>query len=127
MYFSYDLPVSQQDLFATFAQMINYPLPKGDKCTYAFDKSADPIESNGYSRNMGQLVRESDMFHHSHNYSPIKAGYLKNDENAKWTIETLKQTCRRVEGWLSNCPYYKPTCSVLRETLFFLNYRNPRE
>ena len=95
---NYDLPVSQQDLFATFAQIINYPLPKGDKCTYAFDAQSDPIPNNGYSRSMAEIRRESDKFHHSHNYSPIKSGYLKNDENAKWSIDTLRKTCNRVQG-----------------------------
>lgn len=41
---NYDLPVSQLDLFATFAEMIKYPLPGADKCTYAYD----PKSYSGY-------------------------------------------------------------------------------
>ena len=36
---NYDLPVSQTDLFATFADIMKYPLPGGDKCTYGFDST----------------------------------------------------------------------------------------
>ena len=34
---NYDLPVGQVDLFGTFADIMNYPLPQGDKCIYAFN------------------------------------------------------------------------------------------
>jgi hypothetical protein len=34
---NYDLPVGQVDLFSTFADIMNYPLPGKDKCTYAFN------------------------------------------------------------------------------------------
>ena len=89
-----------KDLFATFAEVIGYPLPSAEKCTYAFDETADPIPSNRYSRSMGELRRESDQFHHSHTFSSVKSNWLKNDENAKWTINTLRKTCNKAE----NCP-----------------------
>ena len=38
---NFDLPVGQVDLFATFADVLNYPLPKGDKCTYAYKSETD--------------------------------------------------------------------------------------
>ena len=34
---NYDLPVGQIDLFSTFADIMNYPLPLADKCIYAFN------------------------------------------------------------------------------------------
>ena len=36
---SYDLPVSQTDLYATFADVMKYPLPTGDSCIYGYDSS----------------------------------------------------------------------------------------
>ena len=34
---NFDLPVSQLDFFSTFADIMEYPLPKGDKCVYGYD------------------------------------------------------------------------------------------
>ena len=36
---NYDLPVSQTDLFATYADILDYPLPGGDKCIYAYNSA----------------------------------------------------------------------------------------
>lgn len=41
---NFDLPVSQVDFFATFADILNYPLPGGEKCVYAYDYNK-PIDS----------------------------------------------------------------------------------
>jgi len=38
---NFDLPVGQVDLFATFADVLNYPLPRGDKCVYAHKSDTD--------------------------------------------------------------------------------------
>ena len=34
---NFDLPVSQVDFFATFADILKYPLADSSKCVYAFD------------------------------------------------------------------------------------------
>jgi len=34
---NYDLPVSQVDFFATFADVLNYPLPPASSCTYSYN------------------------------------------------------------------------------------------
>ena len=34
---NFDLPVSQADFFATFADILHYPLPPGDSCVYSFN------------------------------------------------------------------------------------------
>merc|ERR1719454_1939804 len=36
---NYDLPVSQTDFFATFADILDYPLPEGKDCIYGYDSS----------------------------------------------------------------------------------------
>ena len=34
---NFDLPISHADFFATFAEILDYPLPKGDSCVYSFN------------------------------------------------------------------------------------------
>ena len=46
---NYDLPVSQTDLFATFADIMDYPLPGGDKCIYAYDSDTAPVHNRDIS------------------------------------------------------------------------------
>ena len=46
---NYDLPVSQTDLFATFADIMNYPLPDGDKCVYAYDSTTAAVRNKDVS------------------------------------------------------------------------------
>ena len=46
---NYDLPVGHIDLFATYADILGYPLPAGDKCIYAFDSNTAAI--NGQDEN----------------------------------------------------------------------------
>ena len=36
---NFDLPVSQVDFFATFADILDYPLPKKESCVYAYDSN----------------------------------------------------------------------------------------
>ena len=93
---NYDLPVSQLDLFSTFADMIQYPLPTADKCTYAYDSESEPIKSNRVSRSLSEIRREVDI--------PNGAG--RNDENAVYLISTLKQKCDgRLSGFnVESCP-----------------------
>ena len=47
---SFDLPVSQLDYFATFADILGYPLPNGDKCTYAYDTDTAKLHDQEPSR-----------------------------------------------------------------------------
>ena len=47
---SFDLPVSQLDYFATFADILGYPLPNGDKCTYAYDTDTANLHDQEPSR-----------------------------------------------------------------------------
>ena len=55
---NYDLPVSQLDLFATFADMIQYPLPGREQCTYAFDAESRAIPNDVKTRLMSEVKRE---------------------------------------------------------------------
>ena len=43
---NFDLPIGQIDFFATFADILNYPLPKGDKCIYGFDSKSAPSDQD---------------------------------------------------------------------------------
>lgn len=40
---NFDLPVGQVDFFATFADILNYPLPNSTYCTYAFNSETAAI------------------------------------------------------------------------------------
>ena len=51
---NYDLPVSQTDFFATFADIMDYPLPGGDQCIYGFDSSTAHV----HNRNPAALGRK---------------------------------------------------------------------
>ena len=53
---NYDLPVSQTDFFATFAEVLNYPLPGGEKCTYSYDSNSKSI-SKSKMRDLGRPIR----------------------------------------------------------------------
>ena len=87
---NYDLPVSQLDLFSTFADMIKYPLPGGDKCTYGYDNSNSPIKANKNTRSMSEIRREESMFTKMTSQFP---DIFKNDENAFYTFDTLRIQC----------------------------------
>ena len=47
---NFDLPVSQIDFFATFADIMEYPLPLGDKCVYAFNSENAVVHGQDASR-----------------------------------------------------------------------------
>ena len=51
---NYDLPVSQTDFFATFADILDYPLPNGDQCIYGYDSTTAAV----HNRNAKQLGRK---------------------------------------------------------------------
>ena len=52
---NFDLPVTHVDYFATFADILNYPLPKGDKCVYGFDEKTAPEGADASS--LGRKVK----------------------------------------------------------------------
>ena len=43
---NFDLPVGQTDLFATFAEVLKYPLPSGDQCRYSFNSKNAHVHGN---------------------------------------------------------------------------------
>ena len=43
---NFDLPVGQIDFFATFADILDYPLPGADKCIYSFNSDTAPRSVN---------------------------------------------------------------------------------
>ena len=42
---NFDLPVSQIDFFATFADILNYPLPSKEKCVYSYDSNTAAVHN----------------------------------------------------------------------------------
>ena len=55
---NFDLPVGQVDFFATFADILNYPLPGGEHCKYAFDSSNAPEDEDAST--LGRIAKRSD-------------------------------------------------------------------
>jgi len=67
---NYDLPVSHADFFATFAEIMDYPLPGPELCRYSFnsdnahvhDQTASKIGRPGMSQpeitNPGRWIKE---------------------------------------------------------------------
>ena len=47
---NFDLPVSQIDFFATFADIMKYPLPSGKKCVYSFNSENAAVHGQDASR-----------------------------------------------------------------------------
>ena len=47
---NFDLPVSQADFFATFADILKYPLPKGDSCVYSYNSDNAAVHNQTASR-----------------------------------------------------------------------------
>jgi arylsulfatase A-like enzyme len=98
---NYDLPVAQTDMFATFADMIKYPLPGREKCTYAFDAVSKAIPNKVKTRLMSEVKREvSDL--HKLSSDPKTKAYFMNDEDAKWTLATIKTKCHWHNNQLIN-------------------------
>ena len=104
---NYDLPVSQLDLFATFADMIKYPLPGREKCTYAFDSLSKPIPNDVYDRAMKQIKREHTQLHKLSSDDRTKEFFV-NDATAKWSLSTIKTKCsangKQVDHPELDCP-----------------------
>ena len=69
---SYDLPVSQTDLYATFADVMNYPLPSGDSCIYGYDSSTASV----HDRDPAALGRVKDQ-----NCRPIEEENDDDEDN----------------------------------------------
>jgi len=75
---NYDLPVGQVDLFGTFADIMNYPLPGGEKCIYAFNSENGPETG----------------------HDPASIGRPKKKQN-----ESNKRYCERVGAGIVNGTY----------------------
>ena len=43
---NFDLPVGNTDLFATFAEILKYPLPTGDQCKYSYNSENAHVYEN---------------------------------------------------------------------------------
>ena len=89
---NYDLPVSQLDLFATFADMIKYPLPGREQCTYAYDAVSKAIPNDVKTRLMSEIKREKSELHKLSSDEKTKAFFV-NDASAKWTLSTIRTKC----------------------------------
>ena len=89
---NYDLPVSQLDLFATFADMIKYPLPGREQCTYAFDAASKAISNDVKTRFMSEIKREISALHKLSS-DPKTKDFFINNADAKWTLSTIKTKC----------------------------------
>ena len=64
---NFDLPVGQVDFFATFADILNYPLPGKETCTYAFDSDTAPAGTD--PSKLGRLRRGTTQTSHQYENS----------------------------------------------------------
>ena len=94
---NYDLPVSQTDFFATFAEVLNYPLPGGEKCTYSYDSSSKSI-SKSKMRDLGRPIRPN--WGNSNTYKSFLTG-LRSPEGFTSDVELKNsQGFRPVDNYL---------------------------
>lgn len=74
---NYDLPVGQVDLFSTFADIMNYPLPGKEKCIYAFN--SDNAANAGHDpASLGRPAKKSQT-ESSRNYCTRIDEFLQDD------------------------------------------------
>ena len=73
---NFDLPVGQVDFFATFADILNYPLPGKNTCTYAYDSDTAP-EGVDPSK-LGRLRRGANQRSHQYENSFIWTQRVKS-------------------------------------------------